>query len=83
MWPGMPGGSRAGMPEDAAQDTRLCLGAEFRAVLPLHSETIGGAQWKFLELSGFQVLPKLLGSQAWWQRVSRCANPGSLCHPCL
>lgn len=49
------------MPEDAAQDTRLCLGAEFRAVLPLHSEAIGGAQWEFLELSRFQVVPKPFG----------------------
>lgn len=26
MWPVMPGGNRAGMPEHAAQDTGLCLG---------------------------------------------------------
>lgn len=49
------------MPEDAAQDTRLCLGAEFRTVLPLHSEAISGAQWEFLELSRFQVVPKPFG----------------------
>lgn len=61
MWPVMPGGNRAGMPEHAAQDTGLCLGAVSRTLLSLHSEVMDGSHWEFLEFSRFQAVPKLLG----------------------
>lgn len=45
-------------------------------------EAISGAQWEFLELSRFQVVPKLLGSQAWCGSVCAAVQMQAMGAPC-